>query len=313
MSFSNFSRMFLNKSMSQLNLNWLVTICFLLSQFVCSAQVDGSQFSDTTVIPAKVLLVVPPFQRILADTLSIGEFDELVIDSYCARQMPAVYDALHSFQTRQMDNFGGHLNDKVNLGLENIRKKGFKSDLKQFYIQIDPQTLTVYWIAVVGPSIDGKCYVRVDSRGSAGGGLPAVLKQLNRMHGYYPTLAEVKFYELNEDVIKCFNWNGDTLKEFTSFVNIQQHFFKYADAQIGLSISLEEYTKKYPFHISGNNLPGTKNRPPVTYNSKKYKVKSGDTLSEIAQKYHTSVAKIKKANGLRSNTIQIGQVLKIPR
>jgi LysM repeat protein len=46
--------------------------------------------------------------------------------------------------------------------------------------------------------------------------------------------------------------------------------------------------------------------------SKTYKVKQGDTLSGIAQKYGTTVAKIKAKNGLKSDMIKIGQTLKIP-
>lgn len=42
-----------------------------------------------------------------------------------------------------------------------------------------------------------------------------------------------------------------------------------------------------------------------------YKVKSGDSLGKIAQRYHTSVANLKKWNNLRSDTIRIGQVLYI--
>ena len=43
-----------------------------------------------------------------------------------------------------------------------------------------------------------------------------------------------------------------------------------------------------------------------------YKVAQGMTLSEIAEKYHTSVDRIKKANHLKSDFIRAGQVLKIP-
>lgn len=46
---------------------------------------------------------------------------------------------------------------------------------------------------------------------------------------------------------------------------------------------------------------------------KTYVVRSGDTLSGIAAKTHSTVARIKKANGLRSDRISIGQRLKIPR
>ena len=44
-----------------------------------------------------------------------------------------------------------------------------------------------------------------------------------------------------------------------------------------------------------------------------HKVKSGETLYSIATKYGTTVAKIKSANGLRSDNIGVGQTLKIPR
>ena len=279
---------------------------------VAFAQTDlDEELPDTIAILTKSTITIPPFNRINPDTLKIGINDEIVFDSYCALGMPAVYDALHSFHSRRMDKFGGYINWKINKGLENIRKKGFKSDIKNLYIQIDPKTLTVYWIAVVGPSTDGKCYVRFDSRGSAGGGVRAVENQLPTMHSYYPTLNDVKVLEFNENVIKCFDWNGNPVSSYSSYVNIRQHFFKYYDLQVDVSITLEEYTKKYPYNTEGTNLPGKK-KPVVKSRQRKYKVKSGDTLSEIAQKYHTSVSKIKKANGLRSDMIRIGQVLKIP-
>jgi hypothetical protein len=279
---------------------------------VIFAQTDfDEELPDTIAIPTKSTITIPPFNRINPDTLKIGVNDEIVFDSYCALGMPAVYDALHSFHSRRMDKFGGYINWKINKGLENIRKKGFKSDIKNLYIQIDPKTLTVYWIAVVGPSTDGKCYVRFDSRGSAGGGVRAVENQLPTMHNYYPTLTDVKVLEFNENVIKCFDWNGNAVGAYCSYVNIRQHFYKYYDKQVDETISLEEYTKKYPYNTEGTNLPGKK-RTVVTTRQRKYKVKSGDSLSKIAQKYHTSVSKIKKANGLRSDLIRTGQVLKIP-
>ena len=296
----------------------MIRFTFLFSiiiSFLSCAQVEhDDEIIDTSIvlIPSKSNLVIPPFKLINTDTLKIGEFDEFISSSYCALGVPAVYDALHYFQTRRMDNFGGHLNDKINIGLENIRKKGFKSDVKQFYIQIDPKTLVVYWFAVVGPSADGKCYVRVNSRGSAGGGLPAVQGQLSGMHSHYPTLTDVKFFEFNENVIKCFDWNGKPLSNCSGYVNIRQHFYKYYDSQVDVTITLEEYTKKYPCSTQGSNLPGKKKKFVVTTRYRKYKVKSGDTLSGIAKKYRTTVAKIKKVNGLRSNIIRTGQVLKIP-
>ncbi len=51
-------------------------------------------------------------------------------------------------------------------------------------------------------------------------------------------------------------------------------------------------------------------RPAVTYGH--YKVQFGDTLSLIAQKYGTSVAELRKLNGLYSNVIRQGAVLVVP-
>lgn len=289
---------------------WMMIGMQVFAQPSNTEEVDDSVYTELAVAVPQKVLVIPPFQLINPDTLNLGEHDELVCDSYTALGMPYVYDALHSFNARRMDKFGGYLNVKINQGLESIRKKGFNSDVKQLYIQVNPKTLTVHWVAVVGPSEDGKCYVRVDSRGSAGGGLPAVNKQLPRMHNLYPTLTSMKLLEFNENVIKCFDWNGNRLDSACSVVNIQQHFFKYYDSQVGNSITLEDYVAKYPYTTDGELLPGTKKFVAPKYRT--YKVKSGDSLSTIAAKYHTTVSKIKKANGLRSDLIQIGQILKIP-
>ena len=48
--------------------------------------------------------------------------------------------------------------------------------------------------------------------------------------------------------------------------------------------------------------------------STKYVIKRGDTLSAIARKHHTTITKLRKANGLqKSDTIKIGKVLKVPQ
>jgi LysM repeat protein len=269
-----------------------------------------TNFTDTTInISTKKPITIPEFKLIDTDTIHLDENDELISDSYCAIGMPSVYDALHSFNFRRVDKFGGYLNVKINEGLENIRKKGFKSDIKQFYIQIDPKTLTVYWMAVVGPSTDGRSYVRIDSRGSAGGGLAAVEKQLPTMHELYQKLTSVKLLEFNEDVIKCYGWNGEPVNVINSYINIRQHFYKYYDSRVDSSISSGDYISVDEISVEKEILPFVK-KPKIQ--QKKYKVKAGDCLSKIAEKNKTTVSKLKKANGLRSDSIKIGQVLKIP-
>lgn len=44
-----------------------------------------------------------------------------------------------------------------------------------------------------------------------------------------------------------------------------------------------------------------------------YTIKSGDSLSAIARKSGTTVAKLKAANGLKSDMIRAGKTLKIPK
>jgi LysM repeat protein len=55
-----------------------------------------------------------------------------------------------------------------------------------------------------------------------------------------------------------------------------------------------------------------KAKPASSKSGRKYTVKSGDTLSHIAANYGTSVAKIKAANGMSSDFLSIGKVLRIP-
>lgn len=45
---------------------------------------------------------------------------------------------------------------------------------------------------------------------------------------------------------------------------------------------------------------------------KKHKISSGETLSQIAAKYSVSTSSIRRANALKSDVIQVGQVLRIP-
>lgn len=283
------------------------------TQTLC-AQMDneatnGSIDSTYTPVRSKKILEVPQFQKYNPDTIQLGENDLIITDSYTALGQPYVYDALHSFNRRRMDGFGGFLNDKINAGLAEIRSKGFPSDLKKLYIQIDPTTLTVHWSAVVGPSLDGRCYMSVDSRGSAGGGLAAVQKQCPRMHRLHSNLIPVKQLEFNDNVLQCYDWNSVKLDTVTNAINIQQHFYKYYDPQIGSTVTLAEATQKDAEMLSV--MVTTKETAVRSY--KRYTVRSGDTLSQIAQRHNTTVSKIAKANNLRSYIIRVGQTLKIPK
>lgn len=59
----------------------------------------------------------------------------------------------------------------------------------------------------------------------------------------------------------------------------------------------------------GSSVDKPKPKPQYVY----HKVRKGDNLSKISAKYGVSIDKIKKANKLKNDNIQIGQTLKIPK
>lgn len=62
--------------------------------------------------------------------------------------------------------------------------------------------------------------------------------------------------------------------------------------------------------LAGINNAGIK--PAATTTAKQHKVKRGDTLNAIADRYGVSVSAIRQANNLRGNQINVGQTLVIP-
>ncbi len=296
----------------------LLFICLLFS-FVNGAVAQDEIDSLVPVDSTKILktIVPPEFKLIDSDTIQLGEHDEMICDSYSALGVPYVYDALHAFNRRRMDYFGGYLNVKVNAALQRIREKGFSSDIKKLYIQIDPLTLSVYWIAVVGPSEDGKCYACIDSRGSAGGGLGAVNKQIPKMFSLYPNMEPVLLLDFNEDVIQCYEGDGTPLASYCTYVNIRQKFYKFAvdcydETSDSVQVQLDFNNTGHDTMTGDDEVQKQVAKKVVVTKAKTYKVRSGDTLGHIALRYHTSVSSIKRLNHLKSDNIRVGQVLRIP-
>lgn len=73
---------------------------------------------------------------------------------------------------------------------------------------------------------------------------------------------------------------------------------------------LENKTSKYKYQAKALSKKTTASKTTAT--SGKYKVKSGDSLWLIANKYKTTVDNLKKLNGLKSNLIHPNQTLKVP-
>lgn len=153
--------------------------------------------------------------------------DYTVRGSYTAAGQPNVYDALHSFQRRTSDGFGGRINTKVQNAIKEYKSKNSVRavDIKSVSIKVDPKTLTVDWEVVIGPSKDGYTYDYFDSRGRAGGNEASVDAQLSKMHGYNPGIPKL-VYHWNINLPKWY-YKDKLQSSPNGTINMQQKFFKY--------------------------------------------------------------------------------------
>lgn len=92
---------------------------------------------------------------------------------------------------------------------------------------------------------------------------------------------------------------GDTLWNIANANNISVNELKQANNLTSNSLSIGQLLKIPSKEVSSS--------PENTYT-----VKAGDSLYKIANQYQTTVAALKELNNLSSNTLQIGQILKLP-
>jgi len=83
---------------------------------------------------------------------------------------PNMGDALHSFERRKSDGFGGRMSTKIKEALVDLYKKGINPDVTDLKINIDSKNYKVTWEATIKPSTDGKAYTGFMTFGSAGSG-----------------------------------------------------------------------------------------------------------------------------------------------
>lgn len=100
---------------------------------------------------------------------------------------------------------------------------------------------------------------------------------------------------------------GDTLYQIAKKYNTTPEAIKTANNLTSNTLTIGATIK-----IPKANSEISSTLPPSNANSDIYIVKKGDTLYQIAQKYNTTVAELKKNNNLTNNNLTIGQVLNIP-
>ena len=126
------------------------------------------------------------------------------------KDIPQRLDALHSFESRKSDGFGGKMSTQINAALRKMYKSGINPDIKSITIKIDPVKYSVEWTATIAPSTDGKAYVGMITRGSAG------YKADERAAMQLPELKT----QMNAKLVKDLNFNEGGVK-------IRQYFYKY--------------------------------------------------------------------------------------
>jgi hypothetical protein len=152
-------------------------------------------------------------------------------------------DALHSFNRRKSDGFGGYMlsgnppskwssyikfnqGKSINQALQEVWNEGINPDITNLKIQVDSRTYTVRWSATIDESEDGNAYVGVSSVGSAGGGADSRAQgQIEGMKRWEPG---AKDYTL---VLDFKNPSG---------IYIRQFFYKFTKP------------KEYPSHDGGS-------------------------------------------------------------
>lgn len=93
----------------------------------------------------------------------------------------------------------------------------------------------------------------------------------------------------------------------------QQWSGKYCPHRILAEGRLEQVLQAIEKELKGTSTPSKPATSPSSSTSGgTYKVKAGDTLWGIATALKTTVAELKKVNGLTSDLIKVGQTLKIP-
>jgi hypothetical protein len=203
-----------------------------LSNINESSNIDENTFLEK--LSSMIKSINPKISDSIDDILDslmskVSHEDDVISGSYSAKGQRRVYDALHSFQSRVSDGFGGKMNTLVKEGIKKYKEDNNIDavDIKDVKVDINPDTLTVDWEVSIGPSTDGYTYEEFDSRGSAGGGERAVDKQLSNMNSYHSgTPKLVKHY--NEDIPVCYNSDGTKKPNgCKGKINIQQKFFKF--------------------------------------------------------------------------------------
>ena len=99
--------------------------------------------------------------------------------------------------------------------------------------------------------------------------------------------------------------------EATRFIDLQDSIFATADAAVDKRREVEIEERAYSGKSGGKRAKARRGKGRSSGGGKSVTVKRGDTLSTIARRNGTTVAKLRKLNGIRGNNIQAGKKLRV--
>ena len=106
-------------------------------------------------------------------------------------------------------------------------------------------------------------------------------------------------------VLKQYGWGTERLRQHYDYTR------KDCPHKMRAHGGWSKFVNKVQGHLEELNGKKKVTAPPKPASGSSYKVKSGDSLWAIAKANNTTVAKLKSLNGLKSNTIKVGQTLKV--
>jgi len=169
-------------------------------------------------------------------------------------------DALHSFESRKSDGFGGKMSTKINEKLKEVYDAGINPDITNLNIKVDSTNYTVNWEATIDESKDGIAYMGISTRGSAG----------NR--------ADIRAErQINDLTRKLEKKDAENIKLVLDFKNpdgvyIRQFFYKYS------------LPKNYPPHEGKGEYNRTDKPTEIETSDDISLIGGGSSVSDISDK-----------------------------
>jgi|LakMenEpi03Aug12_release.lakeMendotaPanAssembly.Ray.scaffolds.fasta_scaffold00017_15 hypothetical protein len=199
-----------------------------------STKIQEKYITKKKILSSPTSILLNPKNLIKEQKISLPL---IIKDGYSAPKGDA--DALHSFERRKKDGFGGKMTTKIGEKLKEIYNAGINPDVVNINITVDSKNYTVQWEATLDESQDGNAYMGVSTRGSAGGG--ADIRALGQVGPLKKELEKMGARNITQ-VLDFNNKSG---------VKIRQYFFKYT------------LPEKYPPHETSEGLYSKTTEPSV--------------------------------------------------